>query len=300
MIYDIRLTIACNYPAAVADARHLLCVRPRGDCGQHVLSSHVDVSPHPDEQHGERDFFGNFVEDVTVRRPHRDLDVEMRARVRVDRAPADLVATPTLVEIADAAITWREAHGLSPIHFLGRSRRIVPVPAVTTYAEEPLSAVPEAGTAVLDLARRIHADFAYEPGATDVRTGVAEAFARRRGVCQDFAHVMVAGLRGVGIPAAYVSGFLRTDPPPGKPRLEGADSMHAWAAAWLGPEVGWIGFDPTNGVVAGRDHIIVAMGRDYADVAPVAGVVVTAGHQRTSHAVDVVPLDDDTGSAGSA
>ena len=294
MIYDIRLQIGCAYPSAVADARHLLYVRPRNDSGQRVLTSTVVVSPDPDEHHHEHDFFGNPVEDVAFRRPHGELAVDMRARVRVDRAPVNLTATPTADAIADAAITWRGSDALSPIHFLGRSRRIVPATDITAYAASSLDESPQAGPGVLALARRIQDDFAYEPGATDVRTGIAEAFARRRGVCQDFAHVMVAGLRGAGIPAAYVSGFLRTEPPPGQPRLEGADSMHAWAAAWLGPDAGWVGFDPTNGVAVERGHIIVAMGRDYDDVAPVAGVVVTAGHQQTSHAVDVVPLDDAT------
>ena len=110
------------------------------------------------------------------------------------------------------------------------------------------------------LTRRIKADFAYEPGATEVGTSVAEAFQKRHGVCQDFAHVMIAGLRGNGIPAAYVSGFLRTLPPPGKPRLQGADAMHAWVTVWLGRETGWVGFDPTNAVLAGTDHIVLAIG----------------------------------------
>jgi transglutaminase-like putative cysteine protease len=185
MIYDIRLQIGCAYPSAVADARHLLYVRPRDDSGQRVHTSTVVVSPDPDEHHHEHDFFGNPVEDVAFRRPHGALAVEMRARVRVDRIPVDLAATPTADAIADAAITWRSSDALSPIHFLGRSRRIVPASDITAYAAASLHKTPQAGPAVLALARRIQDEFAYEPGATDVRTGVAEAFARRRGVCQD-------------------------------------------------------------------------------------------------------------------
>jgi transglutaminase-like putative cysteine protease len=132
----------------------------------------------------------------------------------------------------------------------------------------------------------------FEPGSTQVNTPPEEAFARRRGVCQDFTHIMIGCLRAIGIPAAYVSGFLRTRPPEGKPRLEGADAMHAWVRAWCGPQVGWVEYDPTNGVRISDQHIVVAYGRDYGDVAPVRGVVRTSGTQQSSHAVDVAPLSE--------
>ena len=131
----------------------------------------------------------------------------------------------------------------------------------------------------------------FDPDATTVDTPPAEAFARRHGVCQDFAQVMIACLRGIGIPAGYVSGFLRTNPPPGKPRLEGADAMHAWVRAWCGWQTGWVEFDPTNAIPAGTDHIVAARGRDYGDVAPVKGILRIAGDQTTEHAVDVLPVD---------
>ena len=136
----------------------------------------------------------------------------------------------------------------------------------------------------------LHRDMRFDPDATTVDTPPAEAFARRHGVCQDFAQVMIACLRGVGIPAGYVSGFLRTNPPPGQPRLEGADAMHAWVRAWCGWQAGWVEFDPTNAIPAGTDHIVVARGRDYGDVAPVKGILRIAGEQTSEHAVDVVPV----------
>jgi len=138
----------------------------------------------------------------------------------------------------------------------------------------------------------INRDMTFEPGSTQVNTPPEEAFARRRGVCQDFSHIMIGCLRAIGIPAGYVSGFLRTKPPEGKPRLEGADAMHAWVRAWYGPRIGWIEYDPTNGVRSGDQHIVVAYGRDYGDVAPVRGVVRISGAQKSSQAVDVVPLQD--------
>jgi transglutaminase-like putative cysteine protease len=119
---------------------------------------------------------------------------------------------------------------------------------------------------------------------------MADAFAARHGVCQDFSHIMIACLREIGVPAGYVSGFLRTEPPEGQPRLEGADAMHAWVAAWCGTQTGWVEFDPTNAIRVSSDHIVVARGRDYSDVAPVKGVLWTAGSQTTKQVVDVIPL----------
>jgi transglutaminase-like putative cysteine protease len=121
---------------------------------------------------------------------------------------------------------------------------------------------------------------------------VSEAFAIRRGVCQDFAHILIEAFRSVGLPAVYVSGYLRTVPPPGKPRLVGVDAMHAWAALWCGIQRGWVGLDPTNGCVAGSGHLVTAVGRDYADVSPIDGIFVGGGSQRIETSVDVVPLDD--------
>ena len=121
---------------------------------------------------------------------------------------------------------------------------------------------------------RIRTEFKYDPKATVISTPLKEVFEKRHGVCQDFAHVMIAGLRGLGLPAAYVSGYLRTIPPPGQPRLQGADATHAWVSVWCGAEIGWIGFDPTNDLLVGNDHIILAIGRDFSDVSPVDGIIV--------------------------
>jgi transglutaminase-like putative cysteine protease len=137
---------------------------------------------------------------------------------------------------------------------------------------------------------RIHMDFTYDPKATSVNTTPSEAFKLKRGVCQDFTHVMIVALRSLGIPAGYVSGFLRTIPPPGKERLEGADAMHAWVRYWGGRVNGWMELDPTNDIPAGTDHIVVAYGRDYADVAPVIGVLKGYGQHKTTQAVDVIPV----------
>jgi transglutaminase-like putative cysteine protease len=138
---------------------------------------------------------------------------------------------------------------------------------------------------------RIKADFAYEVGATDVATSPSQAFKQKSGVCQDFAHIMISGLRGIGLPAAYVSGYLRTVPRGEAPPLQGADAMHAWVLLWCGADAGWIGLDPTNAVLALEDHLMLAIGRDYTDVAPLDGVIFGSGGQRIAVSVNVIPVN---------
>ena len=139
--------------------------------------------------------------------------------------------------------------------------------------------------------RRINRDFVYDSKATEISTPLLDVFRKRRGVCQDFAHIMIAGLRGLGLPAAYVSGYLRTTPPPGRSRLQGADATHAWVSVWCGDEIGWMGFDPTNDLVIGNDHVVLAVGRDYTDVSPVDGIIVGSRKQKLAVAVDVIPVE---------
>ena len=142
----------------------------------------------------------------------------------------------------------------------------------------------------IDLMLRIKAEFAYELGATTASTTPPMSFALRRGVCQDFSHIMISGMRSLGLPAAYVSGYLRTVQSPAEVKLAGADAMHAWVLVWCGADAGWIGLDPTNGILAGNDHVVLAIGRDYADVAPIDGVIFASGGQRLEVAVQVAPV----------
>jgi transglutaminase-like putative cysteine protease len=161
---------------------------------------------------------------------------------------------------------------------------------MTAFARAQLTEGMTVADAVVALGQAIYAEMTFDADATTVDTPASEAFAARKGVCQDFSHIMIACLRGIGVPAGYVSGFLRTIPPPGKPRLEGADAMHAWVRAWCGSQAGWMEFDPTNNKLASEDHIVVARGRDYSDVAPVKGIMRIAGGQKSEQAVDVIPL----------
>jgi transglutaminase-like putative cysteine protease len=180
--------------------------------------------------------------------------------------------------------------GDSPAHFIFPSPRILLRREIADYTAATFAA----GRTVLDgareLAARIRKDFKYQPNSTAVFTPIEQAFAQRRGVCQDFAHIMISGLRSLGIPAAYISGYIRTIPPPGKPRLAGADATHAWVSVWCGAELGWVGIDPTNAIDAGNDHIMLAIGRDFSDVSPIYGVFLGSGAQELEVGVDVIPV----------
>jgi transglutaminase-like putative cysteine protease len=292
MLYDVKLDLHYDYNATVQGGRHLIRVAPISIPGvQRVVAAGLSFEPRPDRKSHFTDFFGNSVTTIAYDGPHDTLDVRLSARVQVEdiHPPADL--SPTLSSLAaEIARFWSVAPD-SPHHFLASSPRVQLVPAITEYARDVVDTASSVQSAALGLCMAIHRDFTYDPKATDVATKPAEAFALRKGVCQDFAHIMIAGLRGVGIPAGYVSGFLRTIPPAGKARLEGADAMHAWARVWCGQHAGWIEFDPTNAMIAGPDHISIGHGRDYGDISPIVGVLRTHGGHETTQSVDVIRVE---------
>jgi transglutaminase-like putative cysteine protease len=292
VIYDVRQTTTYAYASKVAYAHHVLRLTPINHPRQRVHAVALEISPNPVERREGADFFGNHVTWIGLEEEHDTLSIKVAARVAVEAAaPVDADATPAWEAVRAEVMMASDLSPSSPAHFLFPSRQVFLDPEITEYVRA--SFLPErpifAGCA--DLMRRIKADFAYEIGATDVATSPSKAFAQRSGVCQDFAHIMIAGLRGLGLPAAYVSGYLRTVPRQGQARLEGADAMHAWVMAWCGDAVGWYGFDPTNALLVGDDHVVLAQGRDYADVAPIAGIVFAAGGQHLEVAVDVIPVD---------
>lgn len=293
MRYRIRTVAAAHYDDAAPFGRHLLRVKPRSDMGQVLHEAAIEIAPEPGEREDGVDFFGNSATWLTIERPHESFVVRTSAQVSVPFAPetpAD--ATPRCDVLRAEALTHASLDPLAPAHFLFASRIVRASDAITAFAAPSFADDAPILSAALHFMWRIHNEFAYDSDATDVDTRPEAAFAARRGVCQDFAHVMIAGMRGLGLPAAYVSGFLRTLPPPGRPRLEGADATHAWVAVWCGGEAGWVGLDPTNDMRAGADHVVIAIGRDYADVAPESGIVLTYGPQRLDVAVDVAPSAD--------
>ena len=292
MLYDIRLTLEYDYDAPVHGGRHHIRVAPANVPGlQHVIASSLSVEPAPGRQNGFLDFFGNSVTAITMTEPHDKLAIRLSARVQVEEfsPPADF--SPPLDQLGREVGQYWSVAPTSPQHFLAASSRVQIIPAITGYVREVTAGAATTLGVVTALCMAIHRDFEYDPKATDVETRPAEAFGLKKGVCQDFAHVMISGLRGIGVPAGYVSGFLRTNPPAGQPRLEGADAMHAWVRAWCGQHLGWVEFDPTNAMIAGPDHISIGHGRDYADISPIVGVLRTHGSHETKQSVDVLRVE---------
>jgi transglutaminase-like putative cysteine protease len=291
VIYDIRHVTTYSYEAPVSFARCTLRLVPTGGEGQQLLSHSVDIRPRPADRAMRLDFFGTQTESVLIETAHRSLRIDSRSRVVVSRqALGRATESPAWERVREAAFTSNSLGATAPIGYVFASPLVPLQPAVTSYAA---ASFPEAGgilAGAVDLMHRIRAEFKYDPKATLISTPLKEVFEKRHGVCQDFAHVMIAGLRGLGLPAAYVSGYLRTYPPPGKPRLQGADATHAWVSVWCGEELGWIGFDPTNDLLIGNDHIVLAIGRDFSDVSPVDGVIVGSRRQKLAVAVDVLPV----------
>ena len=290
MIYDVRHVTTYEYGSPVTYANCALRLLPREEPGQIVYASHIDIDPAPDATSERTCFFGNRVTSIEIETAHTTLVVATRTTVEIEReAPPPAEATASWEDTRDAAIAARGLGAEAPAHYLHPSRFVPHYLPATDYARESCQAGRPVLAGARELMHRIRTQFRYDPKATVVSTPLSEAFEKRHGVCQDFAHIMISGLRGLGLPAAYVSGYIRTVPPEGQPRLEGADATHAWVALWCGEAHGWIGLDPTNDIMIGNDHIILARGRDYADISPVAGIILGSKEQDVDVRVDVIP-----------
>jgi transglutaminase-like putative cysteine protease len=291
MIYDVRQATIYHYASPVTNAHHVLRLTPIDRRDQRVHAAALGITPTPVERREGQDFFGNRITWIKLDAPHETLTVRVAARIAVEHTAAVAAeTTPPWEEVREAAFGCNDLSPQAPAHYLFASRLVSLDPEIRDYAAESFSPGRPVLEGAMDLMNRIKADFVYEPGATTASTTPLISFALRRGVCQDFSHVMISGMRALGLPAAYVSGYLRTSRVQGEAKLEGADAMHAWVLAWCGEEAGWIGLDPTNGMPAGNDHVVLAVGRDYPDVAPIDGVIVAAGGQRLEVSVQVVPV----------
>ena len=291
MIYDVRQSSTYVYASPVAHARHVLRQMPINRNGQRVQLAALQIVPEPQQRREGEDFFGNRLTWIDVDAPHQTLSVKLTARVSVDPLVApDALATPAWEMVREQTFGTSDIGPGSPAHFVFASRMVSLDPGIRDYAQVSFAPGRAILDAAIELMRRLKSDIVYEIGATTVTTTPPMAFAQRRGVCQDFAHIMISGLRGIGLPAGYVSGYLRSASGTDQTRLQGADAMHAWVLVWCGPQTGWIGLDPTNAALASDEHIVLALGRDYTDVAPMDGVVVGSGGQHIEVGVSVTPV----------
>jgi transglutaminase-like putative cysteine protease len=294
VIYDIHHVTTYEYGSPVKFAHCALRLTPIDLPGQTVLETAITIDPAPSQSTERVCFFGNKVTSLTIATEHSDLIVSVDTAIDVDRGPPPQAgATAPFEAVREEAFDSESLDKASPAHFLHPSRFVPRFAPAADYARTSFSPGRPVREGATELMRRIRADFKYDTKATQVSTPISEAFQKRRGVCQDFAHIMIAGLRGLGLPAAYVSGYIRTIPPPGKKRLQGADAMHAWVSIWCGADVGWVDLDPTNSMLIGNDHIVLARGRDYADISPVAGIILGTREQDVDVEVDVIPRGED-------
>lgn len=280
------------YGATMLDGYSVACVHARQTPSQQVLSSVVTTDPEPDEVDERVDVFGNNIVQFGLHRPHEGLVVEARTEVRVWEQelprgdPAWERVSATLAGLR-GPMALDVAPFIAPSRFVTLGSNRAGLLAFVSQSFVPGRPIVEATKAFCS---DIFTSFVFDPSFTEVSTPIGSVLDERRGVCQDFAHVAVAGLRTLGLAARYVSGYIETEPPPGEPKTIGADASHAWCSVWI-PDHGWLDFDPTNGVVAPSRHVTIGWGRDYADVAPVRGVVVgPASSQSLSVSVDVARL----------
>ena len=289
--YDVRHITSYAYSEPVPVCHNEVHLTPRSLPRQRVLASAIRVAPEPAQITTHVDFFGNQVGRFTIEGPHERLAITATSRVEVEPARPwqDLPARPW-EQVRDQLATDRAAEAIRARHFAFESPHVRPSAPLATWAAESFRPGRPWTEALVDLTTRIHREFAYDPTATTTSTPVEEVFALKRGVCQDFAHLGVACLRAVGLPARYVSGYIETTPAPGTVKLEGSDASHAWVGV-LSPG-GWVDLDPTNNHLADSRYIVTAWGRDYRDVSPLKGIIFTEGSGSTlTVAVDVKRLD---------
>jgi transglutaminase-like putative cysteine protease len=264
---------------------------PRALDGQTRRWSEISIVPTPAVVSEQIDYFGNAVTFFTLEEPHGRLIVEATSETQVAmKNPPDFAESMHWELVRDNLASDHSNAGLDAYQFVFDSRRAEANPKLYGYARESFPAGQPLLQGVSGLMRRIHEDFRFDTEATEVTTPLDTFFEKRRGVCQDFAHLQIACLRTLGLPARYVSGYLRTLPPPGQPRIIGADASHAWCSAWC-PGVGWVDFDPTNNCLPSDGHITVAWGRDYGDVSPIHGVLLGGARHKLEVEVDVAPIE---------
>ena len=290
MTYKIVHKTTYKYKSSVSFGDHVACLTPRNLPHHRCLRNEIQIAPEA-ACRKRRDYFGNQLCFFTVEEPHHQLVVEALSEVNIlEHSNRCHGNSAPWEQVARSVPTLRTSEGLDAYQFVFESPRVRPNEDFASYACISFSPGRPFAEALLDLTARIHRDFKFDAKATSVRTPPEEVLRSRRGVCQDFAHLQIACLRSLRLPARYVSGYLRTFPAPGRPRLVGADVSHAWVSAYS-EETGWIDVDPTNNVVPSYNHVIVAWGRDYGDVSPLRGLILGGRDHSLKVSVDVQPIE---------
>ena len=290
MLYQITHKTIYDYAEPAATSHNQVHLKLRELPTQNCTRRELLVQPQPESMTDHVDYFGNPVTSFAIFEPHSRLTITAINLVMVSTIDLAMPpASPPWQELPGQLRSGLEDETLDASQYLYDSPYITTSPAQAAYALPSFPQGRPLFEAVLDLTQRIKREFKYTPKATTLATSIEEVLANRVGVCQDFAHLQIGCLRSLGLAARYVSGYLRTDPPPGKPRLVGADASHAWLSVYC-PPVGWVDFDPTNGCMAGQRHITLAWGRCYSDVSPIKGVVLAGNAHKLSVSVDVAPM----------
>jgi transglutaminase-like putative cysteine protease len=281
-----------EYGFSVTLSQQLLHLTPRSFQFQQCESHEVRINPQPDERHEAIDFFGNHTQYLAIAEPHATLTLVAESTITLLPRPGQ--------EIIASSVSWETVRDdlrkigdptrLEPIKFLFESPHVTISDDLAAYALLSFTKERSVLSAALDLTLRIHRDFTFDSQATDISTPLSELLLIRRGVCQDFAHLMIGCLRSLGIPCRYVSGYILTHPAPGTPRLIGADASHAWVSVYC-PSIGWVDFDPTNKCMVNVEHVTLGWGRDFSDVTVLRGVMLGGGEQSLEVRVTVTPLE---------
>ena len=291
MIYRVRHATTYNYTKPVDLAAQLMHLRPMPTPWQTVRDEMLHVTPNTGRRVDRIDHFGNQITWLFFDTAHTVFEVVAESVVDVQAQPyPEPNDTPPWEAVREAALVggpgaWQAAE------FRFESSRVELLPAARDYVALSFEPGRPILSALIDLNDRMFRDFKFRSGVTTISTPIAHVLERREGVCQDFTHLMLSGLRGLGLPGRYTSGYIRTKPAPGQTRRRGADMSHAWVGGWLGPAHGWVGLDPTNGILVAEEHVVLAIGRDFSDISPLKGMILGGGQHTLRVGVDLEPID---------
>jgi transglutaminase-like putative cysteine protease len=290
MIYDVSHRTVFRYSTPVVQSQHIVHMSPRPVERQEIRGHTLLIDPAPTIRTEREDYYGNRVVMFDIEQEHKELIVHAKSTIAV--APPreiDLERSAPWDLLAERVAQPRGGIDIEVVGYACASKHTPTSSEIAAYARGSFMPGRPVLQAAWDLVQRIYGDFVFDTTATDVSTPVAQVLQQRRGVCQDFSHLALACLRAVHLPARYVSGYILTSPPPGQPKLAGADASHAWISVWA-PESGWTDLDPTNGLIPSDEHIAIAYGRDYDDVSPISGILLGGSEHSVSVGVDVLPI----------